>query len=59
MSKCICRIESRARQNFGAGLKRFNTQADWARKLFKPSSDLASLLAEIEKKFFCFGFGAL
>ena len=30
--------KSRARQNFGAGLKRYNSPADKARQLFKPST---------------------
>jgi len=47
----------RDRQNFGAGLQRYNSRADWARKLFKPCTDLASLLVEIEKKFFVLGSG--
>jgi len=32
------------------GLQRYNSPADWARKLFKPSTDSASLLVKIEKK---------
>ena len=35
-------------------LQRYNSPADWARKLFKPSTDSASLLVEIEKKIFLF-----
>ena len=37
------------------GLQRCNSPADWARTLFKPSTDSASLLVEIEKKFFILG----
>jgi len=37
------------------GLQRYNLPADWARKLFKPSTDSTSLLVEIEKKFFVLG----
>ena len=36
------------------GLQRYNLPADWARKLFKPSMDSASLLVEMEKKHFLF-----
>jgi len=36
------------------GLQRYNSPADWARKLFKPSTDSARLLAEIEKNNFSF-----
>jgi len=32
------------------GLQPYNSPADWAKKLFKPSMDSASLLDEIEKK---------
>ena len=39
------------------GLQRYNLPGDWARKLFKPSMDPASLLVEIEKQFFHFGLG--
>ena len=46
-----------ARQNFGAGLQRYNSPVDWARKLFKPSTDSANLLVEIEKKFYVLGLG--
>ena len=48
---------SRARQNFGAGLERYNSPVDWARKLFKPSTDSANLLVEIEKKIYVLGLG--
>ena len=41
------------------GLQRYNSPANWARKLFKPSTDSASLLVEIEKKLFRFGFVVL
>jgi len=37
-------------------LQSYNSPAARARELFKPSTDLASLLVEIEKKFF-FGLG--
>jgi len=36
-------------------LQRYNLPFDWARKLFKPSTDSASLLVEIEKKIFVLG----
>jgi len=41
------------------GLQRYNSPADWARKLFKSSTDSASHLLEIEKKIFRFAFGVL
>jgi len=44
---------------FAQGLQRYNSPADWARKLFKPSTDSASLLVEIERKMFRFGFMVL
>ena len=50
-------FKSRARQNFGKGLQRYNSPTDWDRKLLRPSTDSASLLVEVEKKFFCFWFG--
>jgi len=50
-------MKSRARQNFGAGLQRYNSPADWARKLFKPFADSVRLLVEIEKNFFVLGLG--
>jgi len=40
-------------------LQHYNSPADWARKLFKRSMDSASLLVEIEKNFFRFGFVVL
>ena len=44
--------------NLGKLLFGHNWLADWARKLFKPSTDLASRLIEIEKKsFFVLGLG--
>jgi len=48
---------SRVRQNFGASLQRYSSPPDWTRELFKPSSDSAGLLLEIEKNGFCFRFG--
>jgi len=33
-----------------------NSLANWARELFKPSTDLASLLIENEKQFYVLGF---
>jgi len=36
------------------GLQRYNSPADWASKLLKPSTDSASLLVEIEIKIFSF-----
>jgi len=47
-------FKSRASQNFGAGLQRYNLPAGLARRLFKPSTDSASLLFEIENKNFLF-----
>jgi len=38
------------------GLQRYNSPGNWARKLFKPPTDSASRLVEIEKKF-RFGLG--
>jgi len=40
------------------GLQGYNTPADWAGKVFNPSTDSESLLVEI-KFFFHFGFGVL
>jgi len=40
------------------GFQRYNSPADWGRKLFKPSTYSASRLVEIEKKF-RFGFVVL
>ena len=37
------------------GLQRYNSPADWARKLLKPSTDSASLLVEIENFLFILG----
>ena len=36
------------------GLQHYNSPADWARKLVKPSTESANLLVEIEKKIFSF-----
>jgi len=38
-------------------LQSYNSPGDWARELFKPSTDSASLVVEIEKKCFHFIFG--
>ena len=38
-------------------LQSYNSSGDWARQLFKPSTDSASLVVEIEKKIFCFRWG--
>jgi len=38
-------------------LQSYNSPDDWARELFKPSTDSASLVAEIEKKIFRFRWG--
>jgi len=38
-------------------LQSYNSPGDWARELFKPSTDSANLVVEIEKKFFVFGLG--
>ena len=35
-------------------LQRYESPADWARKLFKSTMDLTSLLGEIEKQIFSF-----
>jgi len=45
-------------KNLTQGLQGYSSPADWARKLFKPSTDSASLLVEIEK-IFRFGFVVL
>jgi len=39
---------------FCKSLQRYDSPADWARKLFKPPTDSASLLVENEKNFFSF-----
>ena len=42
------------------GLQRYNSPADWARKLFKTSTDSASRASwDWKKKFFRFGFVVL
>jgi len=41
------------------GLQHYNSPADWARKLVKPSTESANLLVEIEKKIFRFGIVVL
>ena len=38
-------------------LQSYNSPGDWARQLFKPSANSASLVVEIEKKFFSFTVG--
>jgi len=43
--------------HFGEGLQRYNSPAAKAGKLFKPSTDSASLLVEIEKNVFVLGLG--
>ena len=49
-------FKSRVRHLFSKALQCYNWPADWARKLFKPSTDSANLLLEIETKFlFCVG----
>ena len=40
---------------FLQSLQSYNSPGDWARELFKPSADSASLVVKIEKKF-RFGF---
>jgi len=50
-------FKSRVRHFFCKALQSYNSPAARARELFKPSTDLASLLVEIEKTFFRFGFG--
>ena len=36
-------------------LQSYNSPGDWARELFEPSTDSASLVGKIEKTLFCFG----
>ena len=38
-------------------LQSYNSPGDWARELFKPSTDSARLVVEIEKKIFSFSVG--
>ena len=45
---------SRNAKILAQGLQHYNSPADWTTKLFEPSTDSASLLVEIEKKFFLF-----
>jgi len=45
-------FQSRVRHFFCKTLQSYNSPAARARELFKPSTDLACLLVEIEKKFF-------
>jgi len=47
-------FKSCVRHYFCKGLQLYNSPADWARELFKPSTDSASLLVEIVKFFFSF-----
>jgi len=44
------------RQHIGAPFFGHKLPAAGARELFKPSTDSASLLVDIEKNIFCFGF---
>ena len=41
----------------GQTLASYNSAADWARELFKPSADSASFLVDIEKKRYSFSVG--
>ena len=43
-------FKSRVRHFSCRALQSYNLPGDWARELFKPSTDLASLVVEIEKK---------
>ena len=52
-------FKSRVCHFFCKGLQRYDSPADWARKLFKQSMDSESLLVEIKKTLFRFGFGVL
>jgi len=40
-------------------LQSYNSPDDWARELFKPSTDSASPVVEVEKKFFLLSGGFL
>jgi len=44
---------------FAQSLQRYNFPADWARKLFKLSTDLASRLVQIEKNCSLWVYGSL
>jgi len=48
-------FQSRVRHFFCRALQSHNSPGDWARELFKPSTDSASLLVKIEKKIFVLG----
>jgi len=48
-------FKSRVRHFFCRTFQSYNSPGDWARELFKPSTDSVSLLVEIEKKFFVYG----
>ena len=50
------RFQSRVRHFSCRALQSYNSPGDWARELFKPSTDSASLVVKIEKKFFRLGF---
>jgi len=52
-------FKPRVRHFFCRALQSYNSPGDWARELFKPSTDLACLLVEIEKKFFALDWGFL
>ena len=54
LSPCIPLVQLRCR-----ALQRQNSPADWAREMFKPSTDSASLPVRQKKNFFRFGFGIL
>jgi len=45
-------FQSHVRHFSCRALETYNSPGDWARELFKPSTDLASLVVKIEKKFF-------
>ena len=47
---------SRVRHFSCRALQSYNSQGDWAREMFKHSTDSASLVVKIEKKMFRFGF---
>ena len=55
----LFKFQPRVRHFFCKVLQRHNSPANWPRELFKPSTDSASRLVEIEKQNFNFVFGVL
>ena len=53
----ILAFKSRENHVSCRALQSYNSPGDWARELFKPSTDSASLVAEIEKNIFVFSGG--